>query len=268
MDKISIIIPMFNSEKTIHKCMTSILEQTYDGIMEVIVVNDGSTDKSKEIVEDFIINNKSKISFNLINKSNEGVSSARNVGLMASSGGWIALLDSDDRWLPNKIENQIKILKENLNIDFLGCSRNNETLKILGKKINTLHKVNVKELLIKMYPQTSTVIFKRILFELYGGYNEKMTHAEDGELWVRYCANSSFYYSPQSLVVTGEGKPSFGHSGLSANLKKMHMGNMYILKQALINKLINVWSFLLFWFYYQIKYFRRIILTKIKFYDF
>ncbi|RKR10919.1 glycosyltransferase involved in cell wall biosynthesis [Flavobacterium sp. 90] len=262
MKKISVIIPMFNSEKTIHKCMTSILEQTYDGVMEVIVVNDGSTDNSKEIVENFILNNKTQISFNLINKSNGGVSSARNVGLMASSGFWIALLDSDDRWLPNKIENQMQILNENLDIDFLGCSRNNETLKIFGKKINNLHKVNVKELLIKMYPQTSTAIFKKSLFELYGGYNEKMTHAEDGELWVRYCANSNFYYSPQSLVVTGEGKPSFGYSGLSANLQKMHRGNMYILEQALKNKLINVWSFLLFWFYYQIKHLRRIILTK------
>lgn len=259
---VSVIIPMYNAEKTILRCLNSVLNQTYKSEMEIIVVNDGSTDNSPRIVEQIISNNKSKIEIQLINKSNGGVSSARNTGLALAKGHYIALLDSDDYWLEKKIEVQMNTLNSNTEIDFIGCSRNNEVLKIFGRKIQTIHKAEVKELLIKMFPQTSTVVFKRRLFEEFGGYNENMTHAEDGNLWVRYCANSNFYYLPDSLVITGDGKPHFGHSGLSANLEAMHKGNLFILKDALNNRIIGLFSYYCFLFFYKIKYLRRILITK------
>ena len=89
-----------------------------------------------------------------------------------------------------------------------------------------------------------------------------MTHAEDGNLWIRYCANANFFYIPDSLVITGDGKPSFGHSGLSANLTAMHKGNLFILREARNEKILNLFSYCLFWLFYEIKYFRRIILTS------
>ncbi|MHC0443545.1 glycosyltransferase family 2 protein, partial [Flavobacterium sp. 3-210] len=89
-----------------------------------------------------------------------GVSSARNLGLKNATGFYIALLDSDDEWLPNKLERQMQILKNNSEIDFLGCSRNGEQLNIFGRVIKRLHKANIKELLVKMFPQTSTAVFK------------------------------------------------------------------------------------------------------------
>ena len=241
--EITVIIPMFNSENTIKTCIDSVLHQTYKGKAEVIVVNDGSKDNSKAIVEEIIKNNNSDIEIQLINKENGGVSSARNKGLALAKGQYIALIDSDDRWLENKLEVQMNILKSSTDIDFIGCARNNEVLKIFGKKVETLHKATAKELLVKMYPQTSTAVFKRKLFEQFGGYNEDMTHAEDGNLWIRYCANANFYYMPDSLVITGNGKPHFGHSGLSANLEAMERGVVFSLNEAWKNQYINVFLY-------------------------
>lgn len=259
---VSVIIPMYNAESTVKTCIDSVLKQTYKGKVEIIVVNDGSKDNSKVIIEELIRKNNSNINIQLINKENGGVSSARNRGLSLAKGEFIALLDSDDRWLEIKLEVQMEILNSNTQIDFIGCARNNEVLKVFGKKIRTLHKATVKELLVKMYPQTSTAIFKRKLFEQFGGYNENMTHAEDGELWLRYCTNANFYCIPDSLVITGDGKPHFGHSGLSANLEAMHNGNLFILKEAFKERKIGVISYSLFFVFYEIKYLRRIILTK------
>lgn len=263
--QISVIIPMYNSESSIKRCLDSILKQTYREDLEIVIVDDGSTDNGRIIVEKIALENSTpSVSFKIISQKNGGVSKARNVGMANSTGEFIALLDSDDEWLPTKLERQMQIIGENPMVDFLGCSRNNETLKILWTEICSLHRATVKELLIKMYPQTSTAIFKRELYEKFGGYNEQMTHSEDGELWVRYCAKSSFYYLPESLVITGGGKPSFGHSGLSANLKAMQKGNEFMLREALRNGLINTRFFLVIYFYSQMKYLRRILITKIR----
>ncbi|MPM97870.1 hypothetical protein SDC9_145050 [bioreactor metagenome] len=116
-----------------------------------------------------------------------------------------------------------------------------------------------------MFPQTSTVIFKRELYDKNGGFDETMTHAEDGDLWIRFCNSSNFYFLPQSLVVTGGGKPSYGHSGLSANLSSMYRGNLKILKKSLENKIISRLEYNLLFFFYVLKYYRRIVITKLKY---
>jgi glycosyltransferase involved in cell wall biosynthesis len=262
--KISVIIPVYNAQNTIVRAIESVINQTVKPF-EIIIINDGSTDKSKEIVEEFIrIINPQAINIKLINKENGGVSSARNQGFYHSKGSLFALLDSDDIWSPEKLERQLEILELNPEIDFLGCARNNEKLSILGKKIDSLHQSTVKELLIKMHPQTSTAIFKRKLYDDFGGYNEDMTHAEDGNLWIHYCSKSKFYYLPESLVITGEGKPSFGHSGLSANLRAMQLGNDFMLINAMKEKIISKSFFCLIYALSKVKYIRRLLIVKFR----
>ena len=130
--EISVVIPMFNSEKTIIDTICSIENQTdKNHIKEILIVNDGSTDKSKELVEKH--SKESCLNIKLIDKKNGGVSSARNMGMKSSSGNWIAFCDSDDRWLPKKLEIQLDIIK-NYDIDFLSCNMNDKPLKILFKK--------------------------------------------------------------------------------------------------------------------------------------
>ncbi len=252
---------MYNSEETIIRCLKSVVNQTYTGDIEILVINDGSKDRSELLVNEFINEHPGR-NIKLINQLNGGVSKARNAGLKLARGNFMAMLDADDEWLAHKLDKQLNVMAEHSQIDFLGCSRNNEVLTLFSKKIVTLHQATVAELLIKMYPQTSTAIFKRKLYDQLGGYNEHLTHAEDGELWVRFCAKFNFFYLPDSLVITGGGKPSFGHSGLSANLKAMQLGNEFILKEARRNKLINDLFYISLLTFSRIKYLRRILITK------
>lgn len=95
MPKISVIVPVYNTEKYIQKCLESIVNQTMKDI-EIIVVNDGSKDKSEDIIEQFIKNNKSNIKIKYYKKKNGGLSDARNYGVQKATGEYIAFVDSDD----------------------------------------------------------------------------------------------------------------------------------------------------------------------------
>lgn len=109
--KVSIIIPIYRSEAYIVQCMDSIARQTFHDY-EVILVNDGSPDKSTEIITKFISENRLK-NFQLVNKDNKGVSSARNAGLRLANGEWIAFIDSDDWVEPNYLENMLASIAQN-----------------------------------------------------------------------------------------------------------------------------------------------------------
>lgn len=131
MDLISIIVPIYNSEKTIKRCIESLLNQTYKNL-EIILVNDGSTDKSKEICK-FYYNKYSNIK--VINKENSGVSSSRNVGINSSKGKYILFCDADDfvelDWCYSLYEN---IKKEECELSICGYSSYNEKMNL--EKIN------------------------------------------------------------------------------------------------------------------------------------
>lgn len=260
---ISVVIPMYNSEKTIEKSLNSVINQTYQGNMEIIVINDGSKDNSLKIVEEYRKNlKKINIKIEIIDKKNSGVSSARNTGLKKANGEYIALLDSDDEWLEKKLKIQMDILRNDKYIDFLGCERNNEITRIPLKHTQKLFKVELRDLLIKMFPQTSTAIFKREILKDIGYYDEKQKYAEDGNYWLRICAKKNFYMLKESLVITGGGKPNFGFSGLSANLIEMHKGNIKNLKDMKTLGYINFFEFNFFKIFYILKHIRRKIIVK------
>ena len=109
---ISVIVPVYNVEKYLQECLDSIQNQTYSDI-EVILVNDGSTDKSKEICGKYC---KQDNRFQLLNQENQGLSAARNSGVAASTGEFIAFVDSDDIILPNYLETLMHYMLEDVDI--------------------------------------------------------------------------------------------------------------------------------------------------------
>lgn len=260
---ISVVIPMYNSEKTIISTLNSVKNQTFfDYIKEIIVVNDGSKDNSLNLVEEYKVSNPT-LPIIIIDTPNQGVSTARNKGMRASQGEWIALLDSDDQWLPEKLEIQIKAIMDVPDIDFLGGDINSKGLKILWKRIDRLYKASINDLCLKMFPQTSVAIFKRTIFDEIGGYDEKQKYAEDGNYFLKICNDYNYYHLPVQMVYFGEGKPEFGFSGLSANLKEMHLGNIKNIKELKGRHLISIKFYLFLRVFYYLKYIRRIIITKL-----
>lgn len=106
--KISVVISVYNAEFSIIQCIESVLLQTVP-LLEIIVINDGSTDRT-EVCLDFK-NDKQLNILKVITQENMGPSRARNSGISHSMGDWIAFLDSDDKWLPDKIEKQLNVLE-------------------------------------------------------------------------------------------------------------------------------------------------------------
>ena len=109
MLSVSVVIPSFNRSEVLQRALKSVYVQTRQPD-EVIVVDDGSTDSTREMLRD------SFPDVEYLYQSNQGVSSARNRGIERAKGNWIAFLDSDDEWLPNKLENQQAVVSNNAEI--------------------------------------------------------------------------------------------------------------------------------------------------------
>lgn len=261
--KVSVVIPMYNSRDTIVPCVQSVIDQTYKDLITIIVVNDGSKDDSLAVLEAAFKSLPENRVLTIINKENGGVSSARNMGIKAAQTEWVAFLDSDDIWFPEKLEKQFEVIAENPDISFLGCNRNGEVYPFFGKKHKPLFSLNAKEIIIKWYPHTSTALIKTGVLIKAGLYDETRSHAEDGDLWLRLVQMCDLYVLNQDMVVTGAGKRTFGHSGLSANMPKMFNGEMLALSSALARKQVSYLEFLLFKFYLSMKYFRRKLIVWI-----
>ena len=137
MKKVSIIIPVYNEEKHIKKCLEEIIKQTYKKI-EIIVLNDGSTDETMTILDNYFCNDKK---IKIINKDNTGVSDTRNLGIEKASGDYILFLDSDDFLEKNAIENMMNKI-DNQAIDMLIFG-----FKVLGSN-NRLNDTNMLKKLV------------------------------------------------------------------------------------------------------------------------
>jgi len=263
--KISVIIPMYNAERSIERCITSVINQTYIGDIEVIIVNDGSLDNSDKIVNSLINGTyRDGILFTYINQKNYGVSKARNEGLRTSSGNYIALLDSDDEWLPDKLERQMYHFKIDPSLDFIGCNRNNERLGFPYKENNGLIAISLMKLLFKTAPQTSTAVFRKNILLEVGFFDEEQKFVEDANFWMRISLKKKMVIIPETYVITGGGKPSYGSSGLSSNLKEMEEGVQKNIKEMYQLGNINFYEFCFFKILSTLKYYRRILVVILR----
>lgn len=262
---ISVVIPMYNSQDTILNAINGVVNQTrYDLIKEIIVINDGSTDDSLNIVEQFKEkNNNEKIM--IVNKKNGGVSSARNLGIEKASAEWIALLDSDDYWKVDKIEKQILVLKKYPDVVLLGTGRNKEELTI-GKNIDkdmNLFCLSLKNILFKVWPHTSTVLINRKKLLDCSLFDIQRKYSEDAQLWLKIASKyGKIHYISESLEIAGDDKPTFGYSGLSSNLDEMHKGCIMNINECLKRKDITIFEYLFFYFYEILKYKRRKLICR------
>ena len=184
---ISVIIPTYNSAKFLSQAIDSAIKQTYQHL-EIIVVDDGSTDNTKEIIKRYI----PKI--NYIEQINAGPARARNAGVYHARGQYIAFLDSDDIWLPNKIEMQMKVFSEKPDIALVYgkiVNFNNNTNEDLAEFPQECYSGNIFDHLLReqLIPLPSVLVRKKVL-DTVGLFNETLLTAEDTNLWLRIAKNN------------------------------------------------------------------------------
>ena len=227
--KFSVIIPMYNAESTITNTLESVINQTYKDF-EIILVDDGSSDKTKQCVEAFFKNKNN--TYNYIYQTNSGVSATRNRGIRESSGEYIAFLDSDDLWHPQKLEIVSNIL-EDASIDILGHAHTFKSNFSNSYESCRLKKVSFFKLLLKNFATTPSVVIKK---KSCGYFDEKMRYTEDHELWLRMALENQLYFCDLPLSVIGREPLSEG--GLSADRWAMRKGELQMYKNIVRYKKI------------------------------
>lgn len=262
MTLISCVIPMYNSSKTILRALESIKNQTYQGEFQIIVVDDGSYDDSVSLVEDFK-NRNFDLWIDLLKKENGGVSSTRNLGMKHAQGEYVAFLDSDDEWLKEKMELQLEVMISHPYIYLLGCTYGIILKRILGRKVGRLIPLEPFGYVLKSQLITSTIIFRREVYERIGGFDESMKYAEDMNYWLKSMEYFKCYVLNRPLVVMEYSNDMKHSGGLSNKLWAMEKGELknigYIYNKGHINFVqyifASAFSFL--------KFIKRVISIKI-----
>lgn len=258
---IAVIIPVYNSETTVINTLESVRLQTYGAAnFQIILVNDGSTDQSLLLIEEYIKDHP-ELQFLLFSQENGGVSNARNTALRSADADYIALLDADDQWLPEKIERQMKYLgNPAFGIDFLACKRTHQQLLFPYKADkNHLAAITFRRLMIRNEAQPSSVIFKRKVLKNTGFFSINQRYAEDINYWLKVSLNNKMFILDEELIFAGGGKRTFGISGLSANLKEMEKGFQKNLRDMLLLKRIGWLEYRLYSGFYTVKYGFRLL---------
>lgn len=178
--KVSVIIPCYNQGKYVSDAINSVLAQTYKDI-EIVIVNDGSTDNSNEIIKTFADKYKNILFFD--ENKNKGVINARNMAIEAASGEFILPLDADDTIEPTYIEKAVKILKENPNIGIVYCKARMFGIKNEYWDLKDFDKSNI------LYDNCifCSALFRKADFIKVGMYKDYMLYGcEDYDLWLSF----------------------------------------------------------------------------------
>lgn len=194
---ISVVIPTYNRAHMLKEALISVFNQTMiPG--QIIVVDDGSTDSTQDVLREF------GTGVITIFSDHRGVSASRNLGWRAARGQWIAFLDSDDLWLPRKLQRQWEALRGSP--DYSVCYTDEVWLRC-GKRVNPCkhHAKFSGWIFLHSLPRciispSSVLLRKEILAEL-GGFDETLEVCEDYDLWLRLTARYPVLYVPEKLIV-------------------------------------------------------------------
>jgi glycosyltransferase involved in cell wall biosynthesis len=220
--KISVVIPAYNAARFLPRCLNSVFTQTLEPA-EVIVVDDGSTDDSAEIAR--------KLGARVVSRPNGGLSAARNTGVQSAGNDWVALLDADDMWSPEKLRSQTERVQQDTVLVYTG-------IRIFGddgvKSIRPgATPAQVRKMLRYRNPITpSTVIAKREALARNGGFREDIRACEDWEMWVRLQRLGSFAAVTDPLT-----DYYVGPSTMSADPNRMLVAVEQILPTTLVRDL-------------------------------
>lgn len=202
---ISIIVPTYNRAHTLPRALDSLKVQSYENF-EVLVINDGSKDNTEELVARYT---RSDSRFSAFYQANQGVSVARNLGITHARGEWIAFLDSDDEWLPDKLHRQLLLLAREKT---LWCHTEEIWIRN-GVRVNQkkIHQKPAGRIFLSSLPlcvvSPSSVLIHRSVFEQTGVFDPLLPAAEDYDLWLRISCLYPISFLPQPLIIKHGGHP-------------------------------------------------------------
>ena len=250
---VSVIMPVYNGEKYIKQAVDSVYEQGVS--VELLVIDDGSTDHTQEVLSAY----EGREDFRYLkNKENMGAARSRNRGVQEARGEYIAFLDADDAWLPRKIEMQIEIINKNPQIRFLGTAWEDTPLRIGFRKITSLYNGTVKDVCIKNFPVTPSILMETSFRDEVGYFNEKCRYAEDINYFQKIAALGNYYFLPEKLVQIDINKNFFAQTGQSSHLKEMHKGTIRNITELRNAGQISLPFWICMRIFYQLKYYRRV----------
>lgn len=214
---VSVIMAAYNAEKTIEQSINSVLNQTYPAV-ELLVVDDYSQDRTVKLVENIMArDNRVRL---IYNKENSGVSYTRKHGLEEAKGAWIAILDSDDIWAPEKLEKQI-ILQKKMNADllFTGSAFMDSDGQPIDWYLHAPSEVTYRHLLKQNVLSNSSSLVRKELYEKYYAVGDGMH--EDFAVWLGILKEGKKAYGVDEPLLTYRIAKS-SKSGNKINAAKMN----------------------------------------------
>ena len=220
---VSVIIPTYNYGRFVTEAVESVLAQVLpDGQAytdyEIIVVDDGSTDDTRERLAPYL----DRIRY--IYQENRGLSAARNTGIKAARGNFIAFLDSDDLWLPEKLAVQAPVLERDPEVGLLGCAAVGYDE---AHQRQASREISAEELVVSARFGPGSVVARRECFETCGLFDEELRSAEDRDMWIRIARRWRIVKLSQPLweyrIHTGS---------MSFNIEKMKENQVRLLRKT------------------------------------
>ncbi|HEW92132.1 MAG TPA: glycosyltransferase family 2 protein [Thermotogaceae bacterium] len=225
---ISIIIPFYQSALLIERCLRSVLSQKGEYFLEIIAVDDGSTDKSAEIITNMNIPN-----LQLIHQENQGPASARNKGIKASRGKYLAFLDADDYWKPGFLKETIRFLEKNTDAIAVSTGQLHKnpgkpdaiSPKILREEHTKPKTSIVLDNFYKFWAEhnhvcTGSVLMRTNVVKRTGGQRSELRITEDLEFWAYLATFGKWGFIPKVLFVSDGGKVSKEQGWIKKNKKR------------------------------------------------
>ncbi|MBW4685413.1 MAG: glycosyltransferase [Komarekiella atlantica HA4396-MV6] len=225
MPKISVIIPAYNSEKTIKTTIESVLNQTFVDF-ELIIINDGSQDSTLDIISQFKDSRIKVFSF-----SNSGGNVSRNRGLNYAVGEFISFLDADDIWTADKLELQLKALQENsqavVAYSWTDYINENGEFVVSGTHININGNIYENLLLTNFLENGSNPLIRREALIELGGFDQSLSAAQDWDMWLRLAYKLDFVCIPSVQILY-----RISANSVSSNLVRQEKACLEVLKRA------------------------------------
>jgi glycosyltransferase involved in cell wall biosynthesis len=226
MPKVSVIIPTHNRAEFLCSAVTSVLNQTFQDF-EIVIVDDASKDHTREVIANF---NDTRIKV-IHNQMSKGDAGSRNIGIMNSNCEYIAFLDDDDEWLPEKLKIQACLL-DNSPKNFGGVCTDHFMIEEMGGRTLFISNPENNDLSKGNFITTSSVLLRRECFEQCGLFDENMPTSSDCDMWIRISRKFSFEIIKTPLV-----KYRIHENRLTLNYEKMVRG-----KEILFEKYDNFFT--------------------------